>query len=160
MGSSGPQTGSAQSTPPPFKRFWSSFWACQLRFFRQLVVSLKVPELTKRAEAALAEGDQVVITFWGTGESQLACMVDADDGAPPSCPEIMLDQFLTRHFPCPPEGHVRTLALTGREMAAVVGVTPEHLPECLQGDLPPHAAMALREKARLAWNLPAHGPLE
>ncbi|CAE8596155.1 unnamed protein product [Polarella glacialis] len=143
-------------------RFWAAFWSCQLRFFRQLVVSLKVPEVKRRALAALAEEGQVVVTLWGTGEAQLAGagQLELEDGAPPSCPEIMLDQFLARRFPRPPDDHVRTLLLASKDMAAALCTSSEVLAECDAASLTPDAVAALREKARLLWSLPAHSPLE
>merc|ERR1719191_492154 len=98
--SDGTCSGPTQSNPSTsFKRFWSTFWACQLRFFRQLVVSLKVPEVKQRVEAALSDAGQVVVTLWGTGEAQLAHVGVLADGVQQSGPEAMLDNFLLSHFP-------------------------------------------------------------
>ncbi len=50
----------------------AAYWSAHLRFFRQLVVCLKLPALVVRARRALAEGHCVVVGLQTTGEASLA----------------------------------------------------------------------------------------
>eukprot|EP00927_Polykrikos_kofoidii_P034776 TRINITY_DN29426_c0_g2_i1.p1 TRINITY_DN29426_c0_g2~~TRINITY_DN29426_c0_g2_i1.p1 ORF type:complete len:1390 (-),score=218.51 TRINITY_DN29426_c0_g2_i1:250-4419(-) len=47
------------------------FWAQQQRFFRQMLVCVKVGNACKLAQDALVRGEQVVISMWSTGEAQM-----------------------------------------------------------------------------------------
>lgn len=146
--------------------FQQALWACQLRFFRQLLVSLKVPEVRRGAEEALMAGGQVVVALWGTGEAQLASAsadgFQDEDTVGPSCPEIMLCQFLSRRFPCPPEGHVRTLMLQDSDVRTLcceksVNLLTEKSYEAHSLDA--RIVGALRGKACRAWGLTSEAPL-
>mmetsp|Transcript_36127 Transcript_36127/g.65502 ORF Transcript_36127/g.65502 Transcript_36127/m.65502 type:complete len:1086 (+) Transcript_36127:39-3296(+) len=143
---------SAKCKKMPRSLFWNLFWSCQLRFFRQFLVSLKVPEVKRRVELCMAEQGQAVVTLWGTGEAQLVEAQDAEDGAPPpSCPEIMLEQFLKKHFPCPPEEYVRSMQMSCEELVTLLGELPEPTMEPSQ-----KVKETLQERAQLHWSLPAN----
>jgi hypothetical protein len=48
------------------------YWGCQQRFFKQLIVSLKVDTVCAEAKAALAAGFAVVIGLQNTGEASMS----------------------------------------------------------------------------------------
>lgn len=67
----------AQIRMKPKRGLMSLFWGTHQRFFKQLCMSIKVPELVRRAKAALKEGHAVVIGLQSTGEARLADAVKA-----------------------------------------------------------------------------------
>eukprot|EP00927_Polykrikos_kofoidii_P028669 TRINITY_DN24972_c0_g1_i1.p1 TRINITY_DN24972_c0_g1~~TRINITY_DN24972_c0_g1_i1.p1 ORF type:complete len:1926 (-),score=365.63 TRINITY_DN24972_c0_g1_i1:168-5105(-) len=151
------------------KSFWSAFWACQSRFFLQLVVSLKVPEVCRRVEAVLADEGQAVLALWGTGEAQLKAAVEAKgtisaagsdeegeevDTSTPSCPATLLEQFLERHFP---DGR-RSWLLSTSDVVRTMGPMPPK-DEVDPSDLDPEKVYAMEERARGNWDLDADVPI-
>lgn len=48
----------------------NKFWGDHQRFFRQLICAFKVPSVIAETEAALSEGESVVISLVGTGEAR------------------------------------------------------------------------------------------
>ena len=69
----------------PASRVMSQFWGCHQRFFRALCMAVKVPEVTRIAKQAIADGKCVVIGLQSTGEARLVAAVkdgeDLDDFA-------------------------------------------------------------------------------
>eukprot|EP00928_Gymnodinium_smaydae_P042415 TRINITY_DN28567_c1_g1_i1.p1 TRINITY_DN28567_c1_g1~~TRINITY_DN28567_c1_g1_i1.p1 ORF type:complete len:1389 (+),score=158.32 TRINITY_DN28567_c1_g1_i1:38-4204(+) len=141
-------------TPIDFKRFESALGSLQLRLFRQLVLSMKVPEIIRKCNQALSDERQVIIGLWSTGEAQLAALAESTDSeTAPSSPEIMLDQFLSRHFPSPPEDHARNIDINVEEF------TPRLNSMCAS-DLSKEAREALIRRACSEWELPSDAPLD
>eukprot|EP01012_Entosiphon_sulcatum_P025959 TRINITY_DN31340_c0_g1_i1.p1 TRINITY_DN31340_c0_g1~~TRINITY_DN31340_c0_g1_i1.p1 ORF type:complete len:1169 (-),score=143.26 TRINITY_DN31340_c0_g1_i1:5-3481(-) len=52
-------------------KLWRAYWAAHQRFFKQLLISLKVPHVVAEAKAALRDGNCVVIGLQTTGEAAL-----------------------------------------------------------------------------------------
>ncbi|XP_057302346.1 uncharacterized protein LOC130636592 isoform X2 [Hydractinia symbiolongicarpus] len=83
-------------------RVWSHFWACHQRFFKQLCMSMKLPEIVKQARQALSEGYCVVIGLQTTGEASLATELDQNDGHIDNFVSLtreMLRRFIIQYFP-------------------------------------------------------------
>ena len=55
----------------PSGRVFTHFWGCHQRFFRQLCMAVKVPEVVKIAQQALLANKCVVIGLQTTGEARL-----------------------------------------------------------------------------------------
>eukprot|EP00667_Euglena_gracilis_P001088 EG_transcript_1088 len=93
-------------------RPWLTFWATHQRFFKQLLIALKVPATVATVRQALADGHSVVIGLQTTGEAsmskEVASMSTNMEGQRwckdlVSVTEEMLVQFLETHFPVEPE---------------------------------------------------------
>lgn len=88
------------------KTLRAEFWAAQQRFFKGLVVAAKVPDAVRLTNEALQRGESVVISLWTTNESVTARAAQAAEGDDlqdvdgfASGPELIVEQFLERHFP-------------------------------------------------------------
>jgi len=84
------------------------------RFFKTLLIALKVPATIEEARTALTNDKNVVISLWGTGEAQISAAMkeveaqgDGDDAEHESTvlteeclctPRLMLDAFLKHEF--------------------------------------------------------------
>lgn len=61
----------SKGNPHPAGRIMTHYWGCHQRFFRQMCMAIKVPEVVKAAKRALAEDKCVVIGLQTTGEARL-----------------------------------------------------------------------------------------
>ena len=66
----------------PSARVMTHYWGCHQRFFRQMCMAVKVPEVVRVALEALADNKCVVIGLQTTGESRLNDAVKRGDGTP------------------------------------------------------------------------------
>ena len=86
------------------KGVWSAYWSLHQRFFKLLCISMKVPEVIRKANEALAKGNCVVIGLQTTGESmdslsELKFGADVTPMGFISTTREMLFNFLRTHFP-------------------------------------------------------------
>eukprot|EP00039_Didymoeca_costata_P003109 m.65130 g.65130 ORF g.65130 m.65130 type:complete len:1396 (-) comp11709_c0_seq1:101-4288(-) len=90
-------------------RLWGTFWGAHQRFFKQLCMALKVPDLVADAKEELAKGNSVVVGLQTTGEASLVFSQQDEIGdthgkslpeIPSTCKEILrglvITQFPTR----------------------------------------------------------------
>jgi len=73
------------------KRLWQFFWGAQQRFFKAMCNAAKVPAAAEIAREAVANGEQVLLSIWATGESRSAArMVRLKDETPG---RVVIDDF-------------------------------------------------------------------
>eukprot|EP00668_Euglena_longa_P000163 GGOE01000228.1.p1 GENE.GGOE01000228.1~~GGOE01000228.1.p1 ORF type:complete len:479 (-),score=102.56 GGOE01000228.1:121-1557(-) len=93
-------------------RPWLTFWATHQRFFKQLLIAVKVPTTVALAQQELSNGNSIVIGLQTTGEAslskELSAMSTNVEGQRcrrdlVSVTEEILLQFLEAHFPVEPE---------------------------------------------------------
>lgn len=80
----------------------SMYWGAHQRFFRQLLVSAKVPEVSRRAVEAEKKGMSVVIALQATGEAAARQAGAEDDAALDdftSTPTMIIRKLIQDHFP-------------------------------------------------------------
>ena len=83
-------------------RIWTFFWASHQRFFKQMCMSMKVPEIVKLAKEALVNGYSVVIGLQTTGEASMESEIDQNDGDVcgfVSLTKEILKRFIYQYFP-------------------------------------------------------------
>ncbi|EDQ86658.1 uncharacterized protein MONBRDRAFT_28079 [Monosiga brevicollis MX1] len=82
-----------------------AYYAAHQRFFKQLCLSIKVPQLVARVKEALASGDHcVVIGLQSTGEARLQAAFARESGyrnSLVSLTEEIARAFIESTFPCP-----------------------------------------------------------
>lgn len=84
------------------KNVWSVYWSAHQRFFKQFMLTLKLPYVVEKARAALRDGHCVVIGLQTTGEASLnaaIASVGEERAAKASMLESMIVEFLRNHFP-------------------------------------------------------------
>ncbi|GBG27653.1 Protein strawberry notch-like 1 [Hondaea fermentalgiana] len=86
-------------------KLWSPFWSAHQRFFKQLCVAFKVPDVVRLARGALADGHCVVIGLQSTGEAAVdfwstGCTpAQRDKLSACAVGNLAILNFLQSHFP-------------------------------------------------------------
>lgn len=84
------------------RTFASQFWGTQMRFYKQMLMALKVPECARLALKAVEDGMAVVIGLQSTGEANMNTKLaeagsELDDYV--SAPQMILYNFIQNHWP-------------------------------------------------------------
>ncbi|XP_066924417.1 uncharacterized protein [Clytia hemisphaerica] len=83
-------------------RIWIQYWGCHQRFFKQLCMSMKIPEIARQSKEALENGYAVVIGLQTTGEASMDSELDQNEGNLSSFISLtreILRRFITQFFP-------------------------------------------------------------
>lgn len=86
----------------PHPRLWTFFWSSHQRFFKQLCMSMKVPEILRLSKEALDNGCSVVIGLQTTGEASMDSELDQNNGEIKSFVSLtteILKRFIYQYFP-------------------------------------------------------------
>ena len=62
-------------SPPP-KTLWRAFWSAHQRFFKELCICAKLPDVVEKAQKYLDEGCAIVIGLQSTGEAGTQCALE------------------------------------------------------------------------------------
>lgn len=85
-------------------KVWGPFWSAHQRFFKQLCIAFKIPDIVKLSRQALAQGHCVVIGLQSTGEASIDFWTTQDSKDRDQVPvcftsNLLVIQFLQNHFP-------------------------------------------------------------